>query len=114
VRAALSASTATTGRRRTSHQHWSIHVPITVGPVQGINGVLTSVGGSPIVPADFGADPTGTKDSTAAMQAAMSALLSRRGPPVSMASNITDLGGATLDLSGGSYLISAPLVIPPR
>ena len=30
-----------------------------------------------------------------------------------MASNITDLGGATLDLSGGTYLISAPLVIPP-
>ena len=30
-----------------------------------------------------------------------------------MASNITDLGGATLDLSGGTYLISAPILIPP-
>ena len=29
-----------------------------------------------------------------------------------MADNNTDLGGATLDLSGGTYLISAPLVIP--
>jgi hypothetical protein len=65
------------------------------------------------VPADFGADPTGAKDSTQALQAAMQALLASRGPRHAMASNITDLGGATLDLSGGSYLISAPLVIPP-
>lgn len=86
--------------------------PVTVGPATGIALSAWSAG-SPIVPADFGADPTGAKDSTQAMQKAVVALLSRRGPSVSMASNITDLGGATLDLSGGSYLISSPLVIPP-
>lgn len=30
-----------------------------------------------------------------------------------MAANIVDLGGATLDLRGGEYLISEPLVVPP-
>ena len=29
-----------------------------------------------------------------------------------MVLGITDLGGATLDLSGGEYLISAPLEVP--
>ena len=66
-----------------------------------------------VVPTDFGADPTGVKDSTAAFAAAMEVLLKPRGTRHTMASNITDLGGATLDLSGGTYLISAPLVIPP-
>jgi hypothetical protein len=86
--------------------------PVTVGTTAGV-AIPVWTSGSPILPADFGADPTGAKDSTQAMQKAVVALLSRRGPSVSMASNITDLGGATLDLSGGSYLISSPLVIPP-
>eukprot|EP01052_Picozoa_sp_SAG31_P000616 SAG31_NODE_17_length_35773_cov_25.999271_41_plen_200_part_00 len=46
------------------------------------------------------------------MLKAMEQLLTFRGPRRTMASNITDLGGATLDLSGGVYKISAPLVIP--
>jgi hypothetical protein len=71
--------------------------------------------GAPIIrPTDFGADPTGATDSSPMMAKALAALLAARGGPRhTMASNITDLGGATLDLSGGTYLISAPLVIPP-
>jgi len=69
--------------------------------------------GPTVSPLDFGADPTGATDSTAAMNAAMAALLNHTAggvPP--MADAIVNLGGATLDLRGGEYLISAPLVIP--
>lgn len=75
-------------------------------------GLRSHAAGTPINPTAFGADPTGQHDSTTAMTAAVAALLTIRGPRHTMASNITDLGGATLDLSGGTYLISAPIVIP--
>ena len=55
--------------------------------------LVSSAPGQMLRPVDFGADPTGAKDSTAAMQADMAALLSRRDPSVSMASNITDQEG---------------------
>ena len=65
-------------------------------------------------PTDFGADPSGATDSSAAFDKAVAALLTQRGGQRhTMASNITDLGGATLDLSGGSYLLSRPIVVPP-
>ena len=73
----------------------------------------TTVGAAIIRPSDFGADPTGATDSSPMMTKAMAGLLAARGPRHTMASNITDLGGVTLDLSGGTYLISAPLVVPP-
>ena len=57
-----------------------------------------------ISPVDFGADPNGAKDSSAAFAAALVVLLKARGPRHTMAANITDLGGATLDLSGGTSL----------
>jgi hypothetical protein len=64
-----------------------------------------------IFPTAFGADPTGVKDSTDAFTAAVAALL-KGGAPHHMASGINDLGGATLHLGGGQYLINAPIVIP--
>eukprot|EP00047_Mylnosiga_fluctuans_P009251 m.10672 g.10672 ORF g.10672 m.10672 type:complete len:477 (+) comp2543_c0_seq1:149-1579(+) len=64
-----------------------------------------------IFPTSYGADPTGKTDSTAAMLQAVAALL-KGGANHSMASGILDLGGATLDLAGGQYLISSPIVIP--
>lgn len=74
----------------------------------------TDVAASAILrPTDFGADPSGATDSSAAFDKAVAALLSQRGQRHTMASNITDLGGATLDLSGGSYLLSHPIVVPP-
>lgn len=67
-----------------------------------------------IRPADFGADPTGATDSSQAMAKAMAALLNASHiANHSMAAHIVDLGGATLDLDGGEYLISQPIVFPP-
>jgi hypothetical protein len=66
------------------------------------------------MPAAFGADPTGQHDSTASVLAAVAALLNSsetRGAR-HMAAPVKDLGGATLDLLGGTYLISSPIVIP--
>ena len=65
-----------------------------------------------IRPFDFGADPTGLRDSTAAFSAALAALLSRNASSLMLAPGIADLGGATLDLGGGVYLVSSPLIIP--
>eukprot|EP00656_Telonema_subtile_P028136 TRINITY_DN3040_c0_g1_i6.p1 TRINITY_DN3040_c0_g1~~TRINITY_DN3040_c0_g1_i6.p1 ORF type:complete len:415 (+),score=70.14 TRINITY_DN3040_c0_g1_i6:131-1375(+) len=59
---------------------------------------------------DYGGDPTGRTDSTTAMLAAVAAVLQH--DVGRMADNITNLGGATLDLRGGEYLISSPVIIP--
>ncbi|EDQ90772.1 uncharacterized protein MONBRDRAFT_6613 [Monosiga brevicollis MX1] len=72
--------------------------------------------GEPVVPTinpiTYGADPTGRDDSTAAFQAAMKDLLSYNASVPKMASGITNLGGITMDLQGGEYLISQSLVFP--
>jgi len=47
------------------------------------------------------------------MEKAMAALLDAGHSNHSMASKIVDLGGATLDLDVGQYLISKPIVFPP-
>ena len=70
-----------------------------------------------IFPTDFGADPTGHDDSTEAFRKAMAALLSRNrtiGLNMSSARGVAcaDMGGATLHLGGGDYLISEPIIIP--
>ena len=71
--------------------------------------------GAPLDPSTFGADPTGRTDSTAALIAAMAALTNTSAHADDpMADCIVNLGGATLDLGGGEFLISAPLVIPPH
>ena len=59
------------------------------------------------------ADPIGKVDSSPAFAKALEALLnaSAHGGK-SMAVNIVDLGGATLDLGGGEFLLSKPVVIP--
>ena len=63
---------------------------------------------------DYGADPTGAMPSDTAFDKAIAVLLSHgsKGEP-RMASNITDLGGAVIQLSGGTYLLERPLVFPP-
>jgi hypothetical protein len=68
-----------------------------------------------ITPTAFGADPSGNTDSTHALTLAMASLTNvsaHASHP--MADSIVDLGGATLDLLGGEYLISAPLIVPPH
>ena len=74
-----------------------------------------SVGGHVFSPIDFGADPSGVTDSTDAVAAAMSALLNASAPYGQHGDKwMRDAGDAALDLEGGMYLISAPLVVPPN
>mmetsp|Transcript_19389 Transcript_19389/g.38744 ORF Transcript_19389/g.38744 Transcript_19389/m.38744 type:complete len:477 (-) Transcript_19389:46-1476(-) len=62
---------------------------------------------------DYGADASGQTDSTEAVLKAVTDLLSTDGKSdKKMASGIADLGGITLDLAGGVYLMSKPIVIP--
>jgi len=65
-------------------------------------------------PLDYGADPTGVADSTAAVAAALSALLNASAPWGEHGDKgMRDAGDSALDLEGGMYLVSAPLEIPP-
>lgn len=70
-----------------------------------------------VTPVQFGADPTGLTDSTDAFNAALKAVFAHNTSGHHMADcsktgDIIDLGGAVLDLQGGDYLISSPLIVP--
>jgi len=80
------------------------------------------LGGQNPSPVDFGADPTGRKDSTAALKKCIDVCLNQSSLspngvfPGSRSfgngKNIKDMGGCHVDLAGGEYLISSPLEIP--
>ena len=61
---------------------------------------------------DLGGDYTGVNDSTTAFIDAINIALTRGTPNTALQDGIIDLGGVTIDLGGGVYLISKPLVIP--
>ncbi|KAK1280684.1 Polygalacturonase QRT3 [Acorus gramineus] len=62
-------------------------------------------------PIEYGADPTGAGDSSDAfMQAVADAYSMRRG--LELLPGISDLGGVVIDLQGGNYNISKPIVFP--
>ena len=65
-----------------------------------------------VSPGSFGGDPTGATDATSAVEAAVAALLNHTRSLPKMASGITNAGGAMLDLAGGAFLISRPVVLP--
>jgi hypothetical protein len=65
-----------------------------------------------VYPVDFGADPTGILDSTDAFSKAIKSLLAHNTSGHTDEGGTYDLGGAMLDLEGGDYLISAPIVVP--
>eukprot|EP00049_Salpingoeca_infusionum_P026137 m.23966 g.23966 ORF g.23966 m.23966 type:complete len:536 (-) comp8549_c0_seq2:46-1653(-) len=66
-----------------------------------------------INPVDYGADPTGLRDSTDAFLTAVEVLLNTSCiPQTIMAYNVTDLGGTEINLQYGQYLISKPIHIP--
>ncbi|KAK8811379.1 hypothetical protein WA158_003113 [Blastocystis sp. Blastoise] len=68
-------------------------------------------GNSPaIYVVDFGADPTGMKDSSDAFQAAIDEAM-KRGYGT-MADEIHDCGGVSIDLEGGVYLFDKPVYFP--
>lgn len=60
---------------------------------------------------DYGADPTGAADATAAIS---NAIADAFRPPTNatMTGGIPDLGGAEVHLDGGTYLIKGPLTLP--
>ncbi|ONK65827.1 uncharacterized protein A4U43_C06F1380 [Asparagus officinalis] len=60
---------------------------------------------------DYGADPTGSADSTSAIRRAISDAFNAPSDHDLMA-GIKDVGGAELHLDGGSYLISNPVALP--
>lgn len=60
---------------------------------------------------DYGADPTGTTDSTKALLAAINAAFNVATRDQTM-SGVRDLGGVEIHLEGGNYLISGPLQLP--
>ncbi|KAF0894501.1 hypothetical protein E2562_039278 [Oryza meyeriana var. granulata] len=60
---------------------------------------------------DYGADPTGGADATAAINKAIADAF-RRPSNATMTGGIPDLGGAEIHLDGGSYLLKGPLTLP--
>lgn len=77
------------------------HVPKSV---QSQGGVFYPIG--------YGADPTGAQDSSAAILAALNDAVKLQNG-LSLLPGISDLGGAVIDLQGGSFLISSPIRFPP-
>ena len=71
-----------------------------------------AAGDPSINPWTFGADPTGVNDSTAAWKATLAALFNATDKQHPLANGIANCGGATVDLGGGTYLISEPISIP--
>ncbi|CAN1287919.1 Polygalacturonase QRT3 [Linum perenne] len=65
-------------------------------------------------PIGYGADPTGHNDSTDAIQQVLNdAFLHLNDQNRTLLPGIKDLGGPVIDLQGGSYRISKPIVFPP-
>lgn len=104
------ASTSSFGRFLTHHPHPYIS---DVFDSAGL-GSSRSEGGSPSVNVfDFGADPTCGEDSSEAFDAAVQAALAHdNGRGMGAGGKIRDLGGVTINLQGGDYLISRPISIP--
>ena len=65
-----------------------------------------------IFPGDFGGDPTGKADSSTAFDAAIKALLARNSSGRHTGGGLADLGGAHIDLRGGDFQISRPIIFP--
>jgi hypothetical protein len=60
---------------------------------------------------DYGADPTGATDATAAINRAIADAF-RPASNATMTGGIPDLGGAEVHLDGGTYLVKGPLTLP--
>lgn len=71
---------------------------------------LTTAAATTFRPQDFGADPTGTEDSSDGFTKAISAMLAIAVPVPGGV--YKDLGGASLDLAGGRFSVGSPVSIP--
>ena len=61
---------------------------------------------------DYGADPTGTSDSTEALERAIQDAFQSPLDDAHLMEGVADLGGSELHLDGGTYKISRPLLLP--
>ena len=106
--------------RRTSPLPMSVLAPAAHPRASGVRAAMRgwrditrAAAGDPVVrPIDYGADPTGRVDSTDAFAAAVGACLARNTSGHVLSFGVADLGGVTLDLGGGDYLVSSPVVFP--
>lgn len=60
----------------------------------------------------YGADPTGKLDSTGALVKAVTEAFNNSASDGFLMEGITNLGGARIDLQGGTYVIRKPLRMP--
>lgn len=65
-----------------------------------------------LFPLSYGADGSGRSDSTNAFIKLMADLLLRNTSGHILSGKAVDLGGATIDLQGGDYIIGQPLAVP--
>lgn len=91
----------------------SVSLPPSSAASPSPSGSPSQVGSAPrLYPVtSYGADPTGVADSTEAILGALSDAFKGPSDGVLM-EGIANLGGARIDLEGGSYLISRPLKFP--
>ncbi|XP_020573548.1 polygalacturonase QRT3-like [Phalaenopsis equestris] len=98
-------------RRKLVHRHLrSLSSPSSSPSPLYISAASTSPHSHVFHATDFGADPTGSTDSSSALSSAISAALSFS--HLSLTPSIPNLGGAELHLDGGLYLLSSPLSLP--
>jgi hypothetical protein len=76
-----------------------------------VGGAQVSSNGRLFYVTDYGADPTGTTDSTKALLDAINEAFNVATRAQTM-SGVQDLGGVAIHLEGGNYLISEPLQLP--
>ena len=93
------------------HQRHAQRLALISAQSVAASALLDDGTGHVITPSAFGADPSGSADSTAGMKAAIAALTALGGTTDDQGR--IDLGGAVLDLEGGTYSISAATVLPP-
>ena len=109
--AAVPAALSATLHHRKATLHHSLNLVHAAAPPPA----PPAAAGLRPTPAQFGGDPTGKADSTAAVNAALAVCLAAANRTVNGRFSVgsKDAGGCVLDLDGGEYLLSAPLVIPP-
>ena len=87
------------------------HASRLLRAVDASGGGDTGENAAVVSPAAFGADATGTRDSSDALRAAIDAL-TRLGTGTRDEQDRLDLGGAVLDLEGGIYSVSETVRVP--
>ncbi|KAF6176382.1 hypothetical protein GIB67_041229 [Kingdonia uniflora] len=63
-------------------------------------------------PIGYGADPTGSQDSSEAILSALNDAFKVANNVLVLLPGVNDLGGAVIDLQGGSYIVSQPIRFP--